>query len=204
MRWSSAAAWPTRSCSPRARRSARAWPSPIASTMRAGSWPRPRRSGVRIDPARGRHRGQGGHPRAPSTRPSPPRRSRPAGTSSTSGKASPGPDRRRPSPTRRPIFWNGPLGVFEIPSFAHGTKAMARLLAEPAEAGATVVVGGGDSVAAVTQQGLADKMTHITHRRRGRRSSSSRGGTLPGHRDVLPDRRRAGASREVHGRETTP
>jgi len=60
------------------------------------------------------------------------------------------------------VFWNGPLGVFEIPSFAHGTNAVARMLAERAEAGATVVVGGGDSVAAVTQQGLADKMTHIS------------------------------------------
>ena len=60
------------------------------------------------------------------------------------------------------VFWNGPLGVFEIPSFAHGTKAVARILAERAQAGATVVVGGGDSVAAVTQQGLADQMTHIS------------------------------------------
>ncbi len=62
----------------------------------------------------------------------------------------------------RTVFWNGPLGVFEIPSFAHGTKAVARMLAERADAGATVVVGGGDSVAAVTQQGLADRMTHIS------------------------------------------
>jgi 3-phosphoglycerate kinase len=60
------------------------------------------------------------------------------------------------------VFWNGPLGVFEIPSFAHGTKAVARMLADAAETGAKVVVGGGDSVAAITQQGLADKMTHIS------------------------------------------
>jgi phosphoglycerate kinase len=60
------------------------------------------------------------------------------------------------------VLWNGPLGVFEIPSFAHGTKAIARFLAERAEAGAQVVIGGGDSVAAITQQGLADKMTHIS------------------------------------------
>ncbi len=60
------------------------------------------------------------------------------------------------------VFWNGPLGVFEIPSFAHGTNAVARMLAEAAGNGATVVVGGGDSVSAITQQGLADKMTHIS------------------------------------------
>jgi phosphoglycerate kinase len=60
------------------------------------------------------------------------------------------------------VLWNGPLGVFEIPSFAHGTKAIARFLADRAEQGATVVVGGGDSVAAIQQQGLADKMTHIS------------------------------------------
>jgi 3-phosphoglycerate kinase len=62
----------------------------------------------------------------------------------------------------RTVFWNGPLGVFEIPSFAHGTKAIARFVAERADSGATVVVGGGDSVAALTQQGLADRMTHIS------------------------------------------
>jgi phosphoglycerate kinase len=60
------------------------------------------------------------------------------------------------------VFWNGPLGVFEIPSFAHGTKALARFLAERADAGATVVVGGGDSVAAIQQQGLASRFTHIS------------------------------------------
>jgi phosphoglycerate kinase len=62
----------------------------------------------------------------------------------------------------RTVFWNGPLGVFEIPSFAHGTRAMARFLAAKADAGATVVVGGGDSVAAVQQQDLAGRMTHIS------------------------------------------
>ncbi len=62
----------------------------------------------------------------------------------------------------RTVFWNGPLGVFEIPSFAHGTNAVARMLADRADAGATVVIGGGDSVASITQQGLADRMTHIS------------------------------------------
>jgi phosphoglycerate kinase len=62
----------------------------------------------------------------------------------------------------RTVFWNGPLGVFEIPSFAHGTNAVARMLADRAEEGATVVIGGGDSVAAITRQGLATKMSHIS------------------------------------------
>jgi phosphoglycerate kinase len=60
------------------------------------------------------------------------------------------------------VLWNGPLGVFEIPSFAHGTKTVARFLADRAAEGAKVIIGGGDSVAAITQQGLADKMTHIS------------------------------------------
>ena len=62
----------------------------------------------------------------------------------------------------RTVFWNGPLGVFEIPSFAHGTRAIARFLAARADAGATIVVGGGDSVAAIQQQGLAERFTHIS------------------------------------------
>jgi phosphoglycerate kinase len=60
------------------------------------------------------------------------------------------------------VLWNGPVGVFEIPSFAHGTRAIARFLADKAEHGVTVVVGGGDSVAAIEQQGLTAKMTHIS------------------------------------------
>jgi phosphoglycerate kinase len=62
----------------------------------------------------------------------------------------------------RTVFWNGPLGVFEIPSFARATFAIARFLAARADAGATVVVGGGDSVAAIQQLGVADKMTHVS------------------------------------------
>jgi len=60
------------------------------------------------------------------------------------------------------VLWNGPLGVFEIPTFGDGTRAMARYLAARAEAGVTVVVGGGDSVAAIEQVGLAEKMTHVS------------------------------------------
>jgi phosphoglycerate kinase len=62
----------------------------------------------------------------------------------------------------RTVLWNGPLGVFEIPTFGDGTRRMARYLAGRAEAGATVVLGGGDSAAAVDQQGLAAKMTHVS------------------------------------------
>jgi len=57
------------------------------------------------------------------------------------------------------VLWNGPLGVFELPNFAHGTKAVAQALALSK---AKSVVGGGDSVAALNQMGLADQMTHIS------------------------------------------
>lgn len=62
----------------------------------------------------------------------------------------------------RTVFWNGPLGVFEVPTFGDGTRAMARFLAGRADDGATVIVGGGDSVAAVEQLGLSSRMTHIS------------------------------------------
>jgi phosphoglycerate kinase len=65
----------------------------------------------------------------------------------------------RPAKT---IFWNGPVGVFEMEPFAKGTFAIAKLLAEASEKGATTIVGGGDSVAAVTQMGLSSKMSHIS------------------------------------------
>ncbi|MEP7082376.1 MAG: phosphoglycerate kinase [Chloroflexota bacterium] len=60
------------------------------------------------------------------------------------------------------IFWNGPMGVFEIPQFANGTNAIAQFLAKRTGAGVTTVLGGGDSVAAVERAGLAHRMTHVS------------------------------------------
>ena len=57
------------------------------------------------------------------------------------------------------IVWNGPMGVFEFPAFAVGTKAMAKALAE---SGAVTIIGGGDSAAAAEQLGFADRITHIS------------------------------------------
>src|SRR6266446_10284576 len=57
------------------------------------------------------------------------------------------------------VLWNGPVGIFEIPDFAEGTIAIAEALAQ---SGATTIIGGGDSVTAVKQAGLADKMTFIS------------------------------------------
>jgi phosphoglycerate kinase len=59
----------------------------------------------------------------------------------------------------RIVLWNGPMGVFEMKPFAEGTLAVAKALAESK---ATTIVGGGDSVAAITQMGLADRITHVS------------------------------------------
>jgi phosphoglycerate kinase len=60
------------------------------------------------------------------------------------------------------VVWNGPMGVFEMPHFAAGTRAVAEALARATEAGATTIVGGGDSAAAVEQMGFGERMSHIS------------------------------------------
>ena len=62
----------------------------------------------------------------------------------------------------RTIFWNGPMGIFEIAPFAEGTNAIARFVAGRTAAGVVTVVGGGDSVAAVDQLGLVGEMSHVS------------------------------------------
>lgn len=60
------------------------------------------------------------------------------------------------------VLWNGPMGVFEIPEFRAGTEGVARALTEATRNGATTVVGGGDSAAAIAELGLADQVSHVS------------------------------------------
>ena len=82
------------------------------------------------------------------------------------------------------VFWNGPMGIYEIPQFAHGTQAMARLLASLE---ATTVIGGGSTAEIVIEMGLADKMTFVSTG--GGASLRFLGGkTLPGVEALLDKR----------------
>jgi phosphoglycerate kinase len=62
----------------------------------------------------------------------------------------------------RTVIWNGPMGVFETPPFDAGTLGVAKAMAEATKAGATTVVGGGDSAAAIAQWGLEGEMSHVS------------------------------------------
>ena len=64
--------------------------------------------------------------------------------------------------TARTIIWNGPMGVFEKPPFDKGTRAVAQAMAEATKKGATTIVGGGDSAAAVAEAGLESAMSHVS------------------------------------------
>ncbi|MCE9627294.1 MAG: phosphoglycerate kinase, partial [Candidatus Eisenbacteria bacterium] len=60
------------------------------------------------------------------------------------------------------VLWNGPMGIFEVPAFAAGTMGVAKAMSELKAQGAVTVVGGGDSVAAVQQSGLAERFSHLS------------------------------------------
>jgi len=62
----------------------------------------------------------------------------------------------------RTVLWNGPMGIFEVPAFSAGTRGVAEALAQASARGAVTVVGGGDSVAALQQAGLTERMTHVS------------------------------------------
>ena len=62
----------------------------------------------------------------------------------------------------RTVLWNGPMGIFEVAAFARGTREVAQMLADATDHGATTIVGGGDSVAAIEEAGLGDRVSHLS------------------------------------------
>lgn len=82
------------------------------------------------------------------------------------------------------ILWNGPLGVFELPTFAKGTIALGDAIADATKAGAFSLVGGGDSVAAVKQFGFEEKVSYVSTGG-GAMLESLEGKTLPGIAAIL-------------------
>ena len=124
----------------------------------------------------------------------------------------------------RTIVWNGPLGMFEKPAFAQGTLAIARAVAAATSKGATSIIGGGDSVAAAEQSGVARQISHIstgggasleflageklpgvealtdkheTSPRRSNRTTPGESLAPPGHRRQLEDVQDAGGNARV-------
>ena len=60
------------------------------------------------------------------------------------------------------VVWNGPMGVFEMPSFAEGTNAVAQALVDATKFGAITIIGGGDSASAIKNAGLSDQVSHVS------------------------------------------
>src|SRR5690606_11099019 len=62
----------------------------------------------------------------------------------------------------RTVLWNGPMGMFEVEPYAEGTRGVARAVADATDRGATTIVGGGDTVAAIEEAGVAERITHVS------------------------------------------
>ena len=88
---------------------------------------------------------------------------------------------RKELQSSKTVFWNGPVGIYEIPSFARGTQAMAEVLAN---AGTTTIIGGGSTAEAVSDMGLADRMTFVSSGG-GASLKFLSGDTLPGVETLL-------------------